>query len=58
MYYPSYRMRRLRRTPIIRDMVRETMLTPNDLIYPLFVTHGENVRNPVSSRSKSSASRR
>ena len=49
MYYPSYRMRRLRRTPIIRDMVRETMLTPNDLIYPLFVTHGENVRNPVSS---------
>jgi porphobilinogen synthase len=49
MYYPSYRMRRLRRTPIIRDMVRETTLAPNDLIYPLFVTHGENVRNPVSS---------
>jgi len=49
MYYPSYRMRRLRRTPIIRDMVRETTLAPNDLIYPLFVTHGENVKNPVSS---------
>jgi porphobilinogen synthase len=49
MYYPSYRMRRLRRTPIIRDMVRETVLTPNDLIYPLFVTHGENVKNPIPS---------
>ncbi|MGO8683129.1 MAG: porphobilinogen synthase [Thermoleophilia bacterium] len=49
MYYPSYRMRRLRRTPIIRDMVRETVLTPNDLIYPLFVTHGENVKNPIAS---------
>ena len=49
MYYPSYRMRRLRRTPIIRDMVRETTLAPNDLIYPLFVTHGENVKNPVLS---------
>jgi porphobilinogen synthase len=42
-------MRRLRRTPIIRDMVRETTLSPNDLIYPLFVTHGENVKNPVLS---------
>jgi porphobilinogen synthase len=42
-------MRRLRRTPIIRDMVRETVLTPNDLIYPLFVTHGENVKNPIPS---------
>jgi porphobilinogen synthase len=49
MYYPSYRMRRLRRTPAIRDMLRETKLSPDDLIYPLFVTHGENVRNPISS---------
>jgi porphobilinogen synthase len=49
MYYPSYRMRRLRRTPAIRDMLRETTLSPNDLIYPLFVTYGENVKNPISS---------
>ncbi len=49
MYYPSYRMRRLRRTPAIRDMMRETKLSPTDLIYPLFVTHGENVNNPISS---------
>ena len=49
MYYPPYRMRRLRRTPALRAMLRETILTPNDLIYPLFVTHGENVSNPISS---------
>ena len=35
MYYPSYRMSRLRRTPAIRDMVRETTLELDDLIYPL-----------------------
>jgi porphobilinogen synthase len=49
MYYPSYRMRRLRRTPALRRMMRETTLAPDDLIYPLFVTHGENVRNPIAS---------
>ncbi len=49
MYFPSYRMRRLRRTPAIRDMVRETHLRIDDLIYPLFVIAGENVKNPISS---------
>jgi len=49
MYYPSYRMRRLRRTPAIRNMLRETTLKMDDLIYPLFVIAGENVRNPISS---------
>jgi porphobilinogen synthase len=49
MYYPSYRMRRLRRTPAIRDMLRETALNVQDLIYPLFVIAGENVKNPISS---------
>jgi porphobilinogen synthase len=49
MYYPSYRMRRLRRTPAIRDMMRETTLKMDDLIYPLFVIAGENVKNPISS---------
>lgn len=49
MYYPSYRMRRLRRTPAIRDLVRETKLQLDDLVYPLFVVAGENVKNPVSS---------
>jgi porphobilinogen synthase len=49
MYYPSYRMRRLRRTPAIRRMMRETTLSIDDLIYPLFVIAGENVKNPISS---------
>lgn len=49
MYYPTYRMRRLRRTPALRRMLRETTLAPDDLIYPLFVTHGEKVRTPISS---------
>jgi len=49
MYYPSYRMRRLRRTPAIRRMMRETTLSVDDLIYPLFVIAGENVKNPIDS---------
>jgi len=49
MYYPTYRMRRLRRTDTLRRMLRETSLSPDDFIYPLFVSHGENVRNPIGS---------
>jgi porphobilinogen synthase len=47
MFYPSYRMRRLRRTPTIRRMLRETTLSVDDLIYPLFVIAGENVKNAI-----------
>lgn len=47
--FPQVRPRRLRHTPALRAMVRETMLTPADLIYPLFVVHGENVRREISS---------
>jgi len=43
------RFRRLRYNPIVRDMVRETELSKNDLIYPLFVVPGEKVKNPVKS---------
>ena len=49
MYYPSYRMRRLRRTPAIRRMLRETTLSVDDLIYPFFVIAGENIKNPIPS---------
>ena len=49
MNFPFYRPRRLRKTETIRNMVRETNLTPNDLILPLFVTFGKNVRKPISS---------
>ena len=43
------RPRRLRQTPAIRDMVRETALSVKDFIAPLFVKHGEDVQDPISS---------
>ena len=49
MNFPVYRARRLRRNEQIRQMVRETTLTVNDLIYPLFVRHGKDVKNPIPS---------
>ena len=45
--FPQVRMRRLRRTATLRHMVRETNLQPHNFIYPLFVTHGHNVRIPI-----------
>ncbi len=47
--YPAKRLRRLRYNPIIRDMIRETHLNKKDLIYPLFVVHGEKIKNEVKS---------
>ena len=47
--FPVWRGRRLRRTPALRALVRETRLTPDRLILPLFVTEGEGVRTPVGS---------
>ena len=49
MAFPNSRPRRLRRTPGLRRMVRETKLSVDDLIYPMFITEGEGVRNPVTS---------
>ncbi len=49
MYIPYYRPRRLRRTPQIRNMVRETVLTRHDLILPLFVIAGKDIKNPIAS---------
>jgi porphobilinogen synthase len=43
------RPRRLRRTPSIRDMVRETRLSTKDLIYPMFVKHGQGLQDPIPS---------
>jgi len=42
-------MRRLRRTQTLRNLVRETRLSPESMIYPIFVCPGEKVRNEVSS---------
>ena len=47
--YPNVRMRRMRRTEATRRMVRETRLSPDNLIYPMFVTHGSNVRVEIPS---------
>ncbi|NMB82725.1 MAG: porphobilinogen synthase, partial [Ignavibacteria bacterium] len=47
--YPTKRLRRLRYNPLVRDMVRETILSKNDLIYPLFVVPGKSVKNEVRS---------
>lgn len=49
MYFPEYRPRRLRASGVLRDMVRETSLGVNDLIYPLFAIHGSGVRNEITS---------
>ena len=47
--FPAVRLRRLRHSPALRAMVRETQLAPDDFIYPLFVTHGHGVQNPIRS---------
>ncbi|MEW6577011.1 porphobilinogen synthase [Sphingorhabdus sp.] len=47
--YPNTRLRRSRATPWSRAMVRETVLTPADLIWPLFITEGEAVEEPIAS---------
>jgi porphobilinogen synthase len=49
MPYPVYRPRRLRETPLLRKLVRETALRVDDLVYPLFVVHGRGVREPIAS---------
>ena len=48
MSFPATRLRRLRRTEPLRDLVRETDLTPEHLVQPLFVTAGEGVREPIA----------
>ena len=49
MTFPKTRLRRLRRSAALRRMVRETRLSRDDLVLPLFVVEGRGVREPVSS---------
>jgi porphobilinogen synthase len=49
MAYPINRLRRLRRTEALRSLVRETRLTPEGFIYPLFICPGQGVRKEVRS---------
>ncbi|MFL5463773.1 MAG: porphobilinogen synthase [Gemmatimonadaceae bacterium] len=47
--FPSYRGRRLRRTAPLRNLVRETSLSPSQLVLPVFVRSGKKLRRPVES---------
>jgi porphobilinogen synthase len=49
MNFPATRLRRLRATPALRAMTRETSLAAGDLVAPLFVCPGERVRRPIAS---------
>ena|SRR5450755_288420 len=48
MPFPQTRLRRLRATRALRGLVRETRLTPADFIYPMFVAHGVDRREPIA----------
>ena len=47
--FPTARPRRLRLNAALRALARETRLTPDDLIYPLFVAHGRGLKHEISS---------
>ncbi len=49
LHVGAQRPRRWRRTAALRDLVRETTLSPDDFVYPFFVVPGEGVRTPISS---------
>ena len=49
MFYPTFRSRRIRGKEVFRRMVRETSLSANDLIYPMFSAFGKGIRKEISS---------
>ena len=49
MQFPEYRSRRLRKNENFRRLVRETTLSVNDLVYPLFAVTGKSVKKPINS---------
>jgi porphobilinogen synthase len=49
MTFPTTRLRRLRKSPVIRSLVRETQVHTSDLIMPMFIVPGKNVMKPISS---------
>ena len=50
MPFPQTRLRRLRATPVLRDLVRETRLDPGDFVLPLFVEEGLDGRGGLGAR--------
>ena len=62
MSFPQTRLRRLRASRALRGLVRETRLTAADFVYPMFVAHGIDRREPIDAmpgidRAASSAAR-
>ncbi|MBF0228030.1 MAG: porphobilinogen synthase [Desulfamplus sp.] len=49
MLFPDFRARRLREKEAFRKMIRETTLTVNDLVFPLFAIEGKGIKNPIPS---------
>lgn len=49
MQFPKTRLRRLRKSPGLRDLVRETHLSVEDLVLPLFIRHGTGIKKPITS---------
>lgn len=49
MWFPEYRPRRLRRNEALRSLIRETQLSINDLVQPLFVIPGKGIKEPIPS---------
>jgi porphobilinogen synthase len=49
MQFPEYRPRRLRKNDLFRRMIRETALSADDFIYPLFAVPGKNLKKPIDS---------
>ena len=49
MYYPTYRPRRMRQNENFRRMIRETKLSVDDFVYPLFIVEGRNFKKPIGS---------
>ncbi len=47
--FPAVRLRRLRRTPALRELVQETRLSVKDFIYPLFIVEGHGIRQEIES---------
>ncbi|MDR2339562.1 MAG: porphobilinogen synthase [Deltaproteobacteria bacterium] len=54
MPFPAERPRRLRDNPSLRDLLRETRVLPEDLIYPIFIVPGKGVRRPIASLPRQS----
>ncbi|HHG74145.1 MAG TPA: porphobilinogen synthase, partial [Persephonella sp.] len=49
MAYPVHRLRRLRKNENIRRLVRENYISVDDLIYPLFIEEGQNIKKEIPS---------